>query len=204
MFMTVNLTMTTGLAADVARNADDDTYAGLIDDAAALQPLAIAVNLVRELMFMAKKTQRSDLEEKAQGHAFRLLRDTDWANREVWVDNRFHVRQLLGWTASVTSDDEVRDRVTAAITEQPDLLEPILLGISQQSEQRDREDWSRLLGIDIHIEDVPAWFPTSVVAAEIRRRYPDLQAADRRSTTGDSDLARDLAARVLAIQSRSA
>lgn len=158
---------------------------------------------MRDLL-IAKKTQRSDLEEKAQEHAVQLLRDTDWANCEVWVDNRFHVRQLLGWTASVTSDDKVRDHVTAAITEQSDLLEPILLGISQQTEQRDREDWSRLLGIDIHIEDVPAWFPTSVVAAEIRRQYPDLQAADRRSTTSDSDLTRDLAAQVLAIQSRSA
>jgi hypothetical protein len=204
MFLTLNLTMTTGLAADVARNADDDTFAGLIDDAAALQPRAIAVNLVRELMFMAEKTQRPDLEAKAREHAVQLLRDTDWANREVWVDNRFHMRQLLGWTASVTSDDEVRERVAAALTGHPDLLEPILLGVSQQTEQRDRNDWSRLLGIDIHLEEVPAWFPTSIVAAEIRRQYPDLQAADRHTITGDSDVTRDLAAQVLAIESRSA
>jgi hypothetical protein len=204
MFMALNLTATTGLAASVARNADHDIFAGLIDDATALEPLAIAVSLVRQLMFTAKKAQRSDLEEKAQEHAVQLLRDTNWANREVWVDNRFHMRQLLGWTASVTSDDEVRDHVTAAITEQRDLLEPILLGVSQQTEQRDREDWSRLLGIGVPIEDVPAWFPTSVVAAEIRRQHPDLLPVDQHSTTGDSDLTCDLAAQLLAIESRSA
>jgi hypothetical protein len=114
------------------------------------------------------------------------------------------MRKLLEWTASVTSDDEVRDRVAAAITDQPDLLEPILLGVSQQAEQRDRNDWSRLLGIDIHIEDAPTWFPTAIITAEIRRQYPDLQVADRHSTTGGSDVTRDLAAQVLAIESRSA
>jgi hypothetical protein len=66
---------------------------------------------------------------------------------------------------------------------------PILLGVSQQTEQRDRNDWNRLLGI---------------VAAEIRRQYPDLQAADRRSITGDSDVTRGLTAQVLAIESQSA
>lgn len=204
MFVTVSLTMTTGLAADVARNADDDTFADLIDDATALQPVAIAVSLVRQLMFMAEKTQRPDLEAKAREHAVQLLRDTDWANREVWVDNRFHMRQLLGWTASVTTNDEVRDRVASAITEQPDLLEPILLGVSQQAEQYDLNDWSRRLGIEIHIENAPVWFPASVVAAEIRRQYPDLQTADRYSTVGDGDVTRDLAAQVLSIESRSA
>lgn len=204
MFMTVNLTMTTGLAADVARNADDDTFAGLIDDAIALQPVATAVSLVRQLMFMAEKTQRPGLEARAREHAVQLLRDTDWSNREVWVDNRFHMRKLLGWTASVTSDNEVRDRVAAAITDQPDLLEPILLGVSLQAEQRDRDDWSRLLGIEIHIEEAPAWFPTSIFAAEIRRQYPDLQAADRHSTARDREVTRYLAAQVLSIESRSA
>jgi len=43
MFLTVNLAMTTGLAADVARNADDDTFAGLIDDATSLQPVATEI-----------------------------------------------------------------------------------------------------------------------------------------------------------------
>ncbi len=204
MFVTVNLAMTSGLAADVARNADDDTFADLIDDAAALRPVAIAISLVRQLMFMAEKTQRSDLKAKAREHVIQLVRDIDWASRDVWVDNVFHVRKLLDLAASVGSDDEVRDRLAAAITGQPDLLEPILSGVSQVAEQLNPDDWSQSIGIDIHIEDVPAWFPTSIVAAEIRRQYPDLQAADRHSTTRDGDVTRDLAAQVLAIEPQSA
>jgi hypothetical protein len=127
--------------------------------------------------------------------------DIDWASRGVWVDNMFHMRKLLDLAASVGSGDEVRDRLAAAITGQPDLLEPILSGISRVAEQLNPDDWSQLIGIDIHIEDVPAWFPTSIVAAEIRRQYPDLQAADRHSTTRDDDVTRDLAAQVLSIES---
>jgi len=203
-FMTVNLSMTAGLAADVARNADDASFAGLVDDASTLQPLAVAANLLRELMFMAEKTQRSDLEARAREHVIQLLRGTAWADREVWTDNKFHMRQLLGWAASVTTEEEVRDRLAAAITEQPHLLEPILIGVSQQAEQHDRDDFSRLLGIDTFIEGVPTWFPTSAVAAEIRRQYPDLRPADRHSTTGEGDIARDLAAHVLFIESQPA
>jgi pterin-4a-carbinolamine dehydratase len=203
MYLTVGLSTTTGLAADVARNADDATFSALIDDAAAQQPLAIAVTLVRELMFMAQKTQRPDLEAKAQEHAVQLLRDADWADREVWVDNRFHVRRLLGWTASLGTDAEVRERIAAAITAQPQLLEPILLGISQQSEQRDRHDWSRLLGIDVHIEELPTWFPTTEVAAEIRRQYPDLQPVNLHDNQENGDDLQVLAVQVLYMESQS-
>jgi hypothetical protein len=103
MYLPVGLTATTGLAADVAGNAEDVTFGALVADAAAQRPLAIAVSLVRELMFVAEKTQRPDLEAKAREHAVRLLRDANWVDRQVWVDNRFHVRRLLGWTAAVNS-----------------------------------------------------------------------------------------------------
>ncbi|MGA4786741.1 hypothetical protein [Nocardia sp. AB354] len=201
MFLTVNLAMTTGLAADVARHADDTTFAGLIDDAITRKPVAIAVCLVRDLMFMAETTQRPDLEATARKHAVRLLRDTDWSTREVWVDNRFQTRRLLDWTASVTNDDEVRERVAAAITDHPELLEPILLGVSQQTEQLIQSRWGRLES-SLYIKDVPTWFPTSIVAAEIRRQYPGLQAADRHSVTGNGDVIRELAAQVLFAESR--
>jgi hypothetical protein len=41
-------------------------------------------------------------------------------------------------------------------------------------------------------------------AAEIRRQYPDLQAADRHSAIRAGDITRDLAAQVLSIESQSA
>lgn len=86
---------------------------------------------------------------------------------------------------------------------QPELLELILVGISQQAEQYDRDDWSRLVRINVYIEELPAWFPVSVAAAEIRRQYPDLQAATRHDSQEERDQTRVLASQVLDIESRS-
>ena len=84
----------------------------------------------------------------------------------------------------------------------PDLLELILIGISQQSERYDWNDWNRLLGIDIHIRDLPDWFPTPAVVAEIRRQYPALQEAGRYDIQENGDQTRELAAQILYIESQ--
>jgi hypothetical protein len=153
-------------------------------------------------MLMAEKAQRPNLEERARDHAIQLLRDSDWANRAVWEDNRFQMRRLLGWAASASTEDEVRDRLAAAVAGQPDLLEPILVGISQHAEQRDQDDWSQLLAIEVRIEDLPAWFPAAVIATEIRRQYPDLPATTPHHTQDHEGTTPELAAQVLDIESR--
>lgn len=203
-FLAVELSATAGLAADVARNADDATFADLIEEAARQLPLAVAINLVRQLMFMAAKTQRPQLEAKAREHATRLLRDADWTEQSVWVDNRYHVRPLLAWTASLSTDQEVRADIEAALNDHPELLEPIISGVSQLSEQRDIEDFARVLGIDVHIEDLPDWFPRSVVVAEIRRQFPDLNAVRSDDNQDHEEGTRRLAAQILHIDSRAA
>jgi hypothetical protein len=203
MYLAVGLSATAKLAARVARNADDNTFATLIDDAAAQQRLAIGVTLVRELMLVAKETQRPNLEAKAREHAVRLLRDAGWADRKIWIDNRFHMRRLLGWAASISSEAEVRARIAAAIEAEPQLVELVLVGISEQSEQRDNQDWSRLLGIDVHIENPPAWFPTAQVAAVIRCQYPDLQPVSRYENEAHRDDFHKLAAQLLYIDSHA-
>lgn len=200
MYLFIGLTATTGLAADVARNADDMTMAALIDDAAEQHPLAIAVLLLCELTRTAKETQRSNLARRAGERAVRRLRDADWANRTTWIDNKFQARRLLGLTALTANDDEVRERITTAITERPELLEWILIGISQQSEEH---HGGGLIRIDIHVEDLPSWFPTSIIAAEIRRQHPNLAAVNHRNNARTSeDQTLRLAANILSIDSR--
>ena len=139
------------------------------DAAATQQPLAVAVYLVRDLMFLARKTERPELETKARQHATQLLHDADWTDQTVWVDNRNHVRSIFAWTASVSTDDEVHERIAEALASQPALLEPIIIGVSAQSEQYDLDGG---VSVDVHIKELPPWFPVSAVAAEIRRRYP--------------------------------
>ena len=49
----------------MARNADDPTYRVLITKVAQQCPLAVSVNLVRQLMFTAQEAQREELAAEA-------------------------------------------------------------------------------------------------------------------------------------------
>lgn len=87
-----------------------------------------------------------------------------------------------------SAEAEVGVRIAATIEAEPQLLEPVLRRISEQSEQRDNQDWSRLLGIDVRIENPPAWFPTAEVAAEIRCQHPDLQPVSKYENDGNGTI----------------
>ncbi len=202
-FLTVELGATARLTAKVARNADDATFEKLIDEASTRQPLAVAVHLARALMFVAREAQRAELEAKSRDQATHLLTTADWTEAEAWSTNRFHIRPLLGWTASIQTDDEVRDRVAAALADRPELLEPIIVGLAQYSEQLDRDDFSRTVSIGVHVEEIPAWVPLQELTAEIRRRFPDLKASSRDDRPAHEDETQQLAAHILYIASLS-
>jgi hypothetical protein len=75
--LSFDLAATVGLAANVARNTDDDTYRSLIAAAGQRHPLAIAVHLVRQLMF-AEKARREELTTQARERATTLLHEQTW------------------------------------------------------------------------------------------------------------------------------
>ncbi|WP_433678046.1 hypothetical protein [Nocardia sp. CA-119907] len=200
--MRFGLDVTAGLAASVARNADDATLAELIDAATNRLPLAVAVYLLRQLMFMAEQTNRAELYEKASHHLTQLLIGADWADRDLWVENRHYVRLLLSFTASISSDAEVGGLVEAALEADSSLLEPILEGVSEHEELRDSQNLHQVIAIVTRISDVPAWFPTSAVARAIRFHYPDLSPDDRGSLNDGSETLR-LATQLLDIDSRA-
>jgi hypothetical protein len=72
------LSTTAGLAAAVARNADESTFARLIDEAADQQLLAVAAHLLRELMLVARKAEREELANAAAERASQLLQSQSW------------------------------------------------------------------------------------------------------------------------------
>lgn len=173
-FIPLELGETARLAARVAQNADDEVFETLIEEAVILEPLGIACHLLRELMFVARDKQRLSLGKRAEDKAVHLLQTADWTSPQVWMDNRFHVRNLMGWAASTTDDATIHSQITDALAAHPILLQPIVYGISTQLENRDPNDSRRLIGITVHIREVPPWFPTEAVASEIRRQYPDI------------------------------
>lgn len=173
-FIPLELGETARLAARVAQNADDEVFETLIEEAANLEPLAIACHFLRELMLAARDKQRLGLEKRAEDKVVHLLQAADWTSPQVWMDNRFHVRNLMGWAASTTDDAIIRSQISDALAAQPILLQPIIHGISTQMEKRHPNDSRRLIGITVHIRDAPPWFPMEDVASEIRRQYPDI------------------------------
>ncbi|WP_405908755.1 hypothetical protein OG742_30595 [Streptomyces sp. NBC_00828] len=192
----VGLESTARHAARVARNADDETYRFLVQQAAELRPLSCAVALLRHLMLTAKSSERDTLQEEARTEAMRLLLAETWKVPDVWVDNKAHARRLLSMTAQFSSIAVVRDTLIAAIVHDAGLLPVMLDGMAQWSEQRDWQTW-QYSGASCQINELPEWFPTEQVAAVIRRQLPQLEPADEFASERHSDDPNRLASQVL-------
>jgi hypothetical protein len=175
---TTGLKATARLAARVARNADDATFRELLARARVQQPLAAAVTLLRELMFTARTAERTELETEATTAAAELLAVQTWQDPAVWNDNRPHVRKLLDWTASVTSEETVQATLTAAIDHDPQLLPAVLLSMAQWIEHHDMAAFSKTTSVTFQIEELPPWFPTEAFAAAISSNLPHVAPAD--------------------------
>lgn len=194
--ITINLAATTRLAASVARNADPDTYRSLITQAAELQPLAVAVALVRNLMFTAEEAERFELHDHARTMVVALLDVEQWRDLTPWQDNQYHSRSLLNWTSSIHGEEPVRDTLAVALTETPDLLGPLLIGIATWAEQLDSYTWA-LRNYTQGIRDLPPWLPVDAVVAEIHRQFHDLTPTQHEDPSEDIGDLRRLAADLL-------
>lgn len=201
-FLPIGLTTTTRLAAKVARNADEPTYATLINDAASVQPLAIAVELLSALQIVADKADRDELAAVAQNRAAQLLAEADWTDLHTWTDNSPHTRRLLGRSASLATPESVSSRISTALDQNGDLLPSVLEAMASWQENRDFFDGSKLLGVSQTIDDIAPWFPLARIAAEIRDRLPDIEPSRDDEDDRYQDATQNFAAHVLRIHAK--
>jgi hypothetical protein len=201
--LATGLDSTARLAGKVARNADDSTFRDLIARAAGQQPLVVAVASLRGLMFAARDAEKGALEAEANAAATELLTTQTWQDVEIWDDNRPHIRKLLGWTASVTSNETVQTTLLTAITDYPQLLSSVLLGMTQWVEHRDVNAIGTITGVSFQIDELPPWFPTDAFVAATRESRPNVQAADVDQSARYADDVDRLAAQVLWLASSS-
>ncbi len=195
--LTTGVDATGRLAAKVARNADDQTFRQLIARAATQQPLAAAAALLKSLISTAKEAGRPALEAEAVASATKLLAAQSWQDPRIWTGNRPHMRKLLGWTAAVTSDSNVRTTLTTAINQDPELLPAVLLGMAQWIEHHDATAFDKILDVTFRIETLPSWFPVETFAATIRRNLPHVEPADEDGSARYDDDVDRLASQVL-------
>ncbi len=192
----MDINATANLAAAVARNADDSTSRLLIDDAARRRPVAIAAVLLRSLANIYNKADRGELYRLAIEAATTALTSQEWNDRQTWAENENCGRQILGLTASVTSNDHVQETLGAALRADPQLLTAILPACASWIERLDFDDWS-VTGIVRQYGDLPDWFPTVDVVREIKNQFPNLVPADEWETDHIPDEFDRLASQIL-------
>jgi hypothetical protein len=195
--LATGLDTTAGLAADVARNADDETFRELIARAAVQHPLAAAAVQLRKFAVAARKVGRPELQAEAEGRAAELLRSQTWQDATMWTDNRLHARRLLDWTAHVTSNEAVQDTLTAAIDHDPQRLPDVLTAMAQWIEHIAVDALDKTIGLSAQITDLPPWFPSDTFAATIRRRFPHVQPANEGESMQYTEDVERLASQVL-------
>jgi hypothetical protein len=193
----VGLSATARLAAQVARNADDDAFGDLIDRAAVSEPLACSITLLRSLMSVARAAQRAELESRALARAQALLRAETWQSPSVWTANGPHCLSLLYWTAEATSVEEVRAMLTTAIENGSEMLLVVLPAMAQWCEHRESQDPRIVTGGSSHIESLPNWFPLNVTVEAIHRRLPNVEPGDEDTSESYPDEVEQLASQVL-------
>ncbi len=195
--LSIDLSATARLAAQVARNADDDSYRELIDKAAASEPLARSTTLLRSLMAIVNQTQRSELEAEALARAQTLLRAETWRSPSVWEENGPHCLILLHWTAEATSVETVRTMLTQALEGDPDLIDVVLPAMAQWAQHHRSHDARLVTGASRRIETLPAWFPLNSTVELIHRRLPEVRPGDEDMSDSYSDETEQLASQVL-------
>lgn len=192
------------LAARVAKNADDDTFQQLIDDAQRVTPAAGACVLLRELAVVAGDNGRSALAEQASAALLTTLWAQDWSDPATWTTNANGIRPAFELAASMVGTDEVNSRLTTLLRAYPVLIRPILLGCASWLEVVPFHG-SVASGRAIRFfEQVPAWFPQSAAVDAIRAELPDVVPLDKWASDDiDDDVAR-MAAQLLYVDQRHA
>lgn len=172
-----DLDATAHLAARVARNADDETALGLIEDTKEMAPLAATTALLWNIQRVAEQSERTNIKDAALETLTRNLAGETWGTAEVWTANGFNCRGLLNFTEHYLGTEHVRDRLSAALDADASLVEPMIVAVAQWAESRDFDTFS-LLGLTCCIRDLPTWLPTETLCTKIAEHLPDLKPSD--------------------------
>jgi hypothetical protein len=162
----VGLSATCGLAAAVAANADDHELATLMEQDAQRRPISAAVVLLEETARVAEKRGRLTVQDQAKAVLAGLWDSIDWSDPDMWddEDKNLHVAPWAG--SRVTSPEEVKERLSNAVTLRPEIVPDLVKACAGWEERRDSYDWS-MRGFQRRYSALPPWFPIESVVAAI-------------------------------------
>ena len=162
--LAVGLSTTCGLAAAVAANATDGELAALIEEDSHRRPLSVAVLLLAEAGRTARNRGHAGLQRRAESALAELWSSVDWSDPGSWEDDDANSLLVHQHGSRTTSPHHVRERLSQALTQHPDILLPLVTACAGWEERRNHEDW-RLVGIRRRYRELLPWFPVSAVVA---------------------------------------
>jgi len=165
------LDTTAALAACVARNADDAEYRRRIEEATSLAPLSAAAHLLRHLGRIARESERLDLASEARDRLASVLSAADWTVARAWEENAPYCRALFEFSVQLMGAAEASLLVERAISSVG--AAPVLTGFCSW---RENVDFDSVEPPTVHryIDTMPAWFPSDVLLAAVRREWPEV------------------------------
>jgi hypothetical protein len=158
----LGLRTTCRLAAAVAANAEDDELAVLTDQDATRRPLSAAFRLLAESAQSAEKRGRLIPQERAEAALLALWNSVDWTDSGSWDPEDLNLLSVFWIGAQITSHEAVKEKLTNAIKQQPNILLPLITAAAGwvevvDSETHDVRDRRRRHG------RLPPWFPVLAV-----------------------------------------
>ena len=169
--LAVGLSPTCQLAAAVAGNADDDELAALAEQDSRRRPLSAAVLLLAEAARVAEKRGRPAPQERAEAALSALWDSVDWSDPGSWDGDDANVHSMFWEVSRSTSPVLVKERLSQALTQRPDVVLPLVTACAGWEESRDHDDW-HLLAIRRRHSELPAWFPVQAVVTAAASAAP--------------------------------
>jgi hypothetical protein len=199
----VGLSATCRLAAAVAGNADDDELAALTRQDSRRRPLSAAVLLLAEAAKAAEDRGRPSPKARAEAALAALWDSVDWSDPGSWDGDDANGQSVLWAGSRITSPEHVKERLSKALTQRPNVVLPLVAACAGWEERRDHDDW-RLLGVRRRYRELPAWFPVQAVVAAALSAAPNAAsvAVDAFGETDGED-AESLLAQVLWLAERT-
>jgi hypothetical protein len=154
------LDTTARLAVAVAGNASEDERLDLVERDRQRLPICAAAALLQAAAHRGDGQNAPAFAAREQLR--RLWSETDWASADSWVGNGVNGRSMMQTFASVTSDEEVRDRLAQVLETDPELLEPLIVACAGWVEELDSQTW-KPVGFDRNYGELPPWLPIAAI-----------------------------------------
>jgi hypothetical protein len=180
------------LAAAVAGNASDDELAALVTSDSQVRPLCAALLLLEASREAAERRARLEVAERTKSALVSLWDNVDWSRAESWEGNEVCAGQIFAVVARLVSAESVRDRLEAALTTKPELVQTLVTSCAGWHESVDRETLATRAFVRSY-QELPAWFPTAAVQSATAAVSPHVSAAEKDSFDLDEDPERLLA-----------